>query len=122
MPFKYRDDQRKYQRAWRLDNLDKSRTSARIRHQRIKRKVIDMYGGFCVCCGEQELTFLTIDHIRGGGNQHRKMLGIGGGSKFYYWLRKNNYPTGFRVFCMNCQFGTRFGRTCPHKMRHPSDL
>jgi len=125
MPFKYSKDRRAYQRAWRKANLDKSRTSARNRHRKLKRDIIRVYGGRCACCREQELIFLTIDHVAGGGNQHRKKLKVGGGSKFYYWLRSNNYPLGFQVLCMNCQFGTRFRKTCPHKLsglRHENDL
>ena len=28
----------------------------------------------CACCGEKELSFLTIDHINGKGNIHRKEM------------------------------------------------
>ncbi len=49
------------------------------------------------------LAALSIDHINGGGSKHRKELG-GGGTKFYRWLKKHNYPEGFQVLCMNCQF------------------
>jgi hypothetical protein len=43
---------------------------------------------------------LSIDHINGGGNKHRKTIGW----SLYYWLIAHNYPKGFQVLCMNCQF------------------
>lgn len=74
------------------------------------------YGGetpACVCCGEKELIFLALDHINGGGHQQRKETGGGG---FYTWLRRHNYPEGFRVLCHNCNFGRQInGGTCPHE-------
>jgi hypothetical protein len=30
-------------------------------------------------------------------------------------LRRNNYPEGFQILCMNCQFGKRMNNgVCPH--------
>ena len=34
----------------------------------------------------------------------------------YKWLRKNGFPPGFQVLCMNCQHGKRMCRgICPHQ-------
>lgn len=84
------------------------------RRRQIKLDVMQHYGNICQCCGEKELEFLTIDHINGGGTQHRKQLK---NATIYGWLKKNNYPDGFRVLCMNCNFATRFKKECPHKRR-----
>lgn len=66
----------------------------------------------CTCCGEGTLAFLTFEHIAGGGNEHRKQTGGGG---FISWLRRNNYPAGFEVLCMNCNHGRRVNHgVCPH--------
>jgi len=58
----------------------------------------------CVICSETRLPCLSIDHINGGGNEHRKQIGATAGHGFYEWLRKNNFPSGYQVLCMNCQF------------------
>jgi hypothetical protein len=60
-----------------------------------------------------EERFLTIDHINGGGSQHRKKIGHG---HFYLWLYNHGYPDGYQVLCMNCNFGRymNYG-VCPHK-------
>lgn len=53
----------------------------------------------CQNCDEDIIELLTIDHIEGGGNKHRKETGK---ANLYVWLRKNNYPQGFQILCYNC--------------------
>lgn len=65
----------------------------------------------CVCCGDQHIEFLAIDHIGGGGGAHRKALK---GASINLWLRNNGYPDGFRVLCHNCNWAVQFG-PCPHE-------
>lgn len=68
----------------------------------------------CACCYESRLEFLSIDHINGGGNKHRKELArhyVG----IYQWLEKSSYPSGFRVLCMNCNTAIGFYGYCPHQ-------
>jgi hypothetical protein len=55
----------------------------------------------CIQCGFTDVRALSIDHINGGGNTHRKSIKRG---NMYYWIRKNKFPSGFQVLCMNCQF------------------
>lgn len=81
-----------------------------------KRAIFEHYGGNppkCACCGETTLEFLTIDHVNGGGNKHRKE--IGGGGNFYRWLVKNDFPEGFQVLCMNCNWAKGKYGECPHQ-------
>lgn len=89
--------------------------------QKLKREVIDAYGGRCSCCGELEIVFLTIDHINGGGKKQRSEVG-GFGKKFYLWLKRNNYPKDeFQVLCLNCNFAKgKTGRICPHQLQYRS--
>lgn len=75
------------------------------------------YGGEqpkCACCGENEVKFLCIDHINGGGGKHRKEI-KGKGLTTYIWLKKNGYPNGFQVLCHNCNMAKGFYGLCPHK-------
>jgi hypothetical protein len=82
----------------------------------IKRQIMAAYGSVCACCGESRLPFLTIDHINGNGNEHRKELnGRGCGEIIYRWLIKNDYPKGYRVLCMNCNFAIGHFGFCPHE-------
>ena len=75
--------------------------------------VLIHYGGNppkCACCDETRYEFLTIDHINGGGKQHLKKIGW----HIARWLIKNNYPSGFRVLCLNCNFAFGHYGYCPH--------
>ena len=48
------------------------------------------------------------------GAKHRKEIGHGG-SLMYSWLIKNNFPPGFQLLCMNCNFAKGIhGGICPH--------
>lgn len=85
-----------------------------------KRRIFDHYGWICICCGETEPTFLTIDHINGGGSKHLKELG--GGGKLYGWLIKNNFPEGFQTLCYNCNCSKGHYGQCVHEKFKLIDL
>lgn len=88
------------------------------RHLEFKMKVLNHYSNGkmeCECCKEKILDFLTIDHLNGDGNSHRKKVGSG---HLYKWLIDNNFPEGYGVLCMNCNFGRglKYNKgVCPHK-------
>lgn len=89
------------------------------RDQMIKAAVFAAYGGAkCACCGITDLVFLTIDHIDGSGAKHRKS--DRSAVKIYRWLYRRNFPEGFRVLCMNCNWARRFG-PCPHTLEDKKD-
>jgi len=66
-------------------------------------------------CPENEMAFLVIDHINGGGNQHRKEIKRSGSDSFYRWIRDNNYPDGFQILCANCNMAKGKDGVCPHQ-------
>lgn len=75
------------------------------------------YGNKCLCCGETEPKFLTLDHINNDGHmdrgpkrrltaklldRHRKIIAT-------------NFPDTYRILCFNCNCGReRNGGICPH--------
>jgi hypothetical protein len=61
----------------------------------------------CHCCGYDNVVALSIDHINGGGTQHRKSLPSSSSTALYSWLKRSGYPKGYQVLCMNCQFVKR---------------
>ncbi len=83
--------------------------------QNEKQAAFNQYGGSCACCKEDRPVFLTIDHIEGGGNQHRKTIKTKTGNSFYRWLRQNGYPEGYRVLCWNCNCAFGLFGACPHQ-------
>lgn len=81
--------------------------------RKIRLEVLSAYGNKCSCCGDSHVEFLTLDHIYGGGGMHRQRLGARG---VYYEIKKLGYPKDkYQLLCMNCNFATRWGKTCPHK-------
>jgi hypothetical protein len=78
----------------------------------IKRlKVLDYYGKKCVCCGEQRIEFLAIDHINNDGYKQRKMIK----TNIYDWIIKNSFPKDLQILCHNCNLSKAFYGYCPHK-------
>lgn len=94
--------------------------SNRVLRRRTRDKVFAAYGGYkCVCCGEREPLFLTLDHINNDGGEFRKRV-LGrrtmAGVHTYKWLLKNGCPPVVQVMCMNCQHGKLMnGGVCPHE-------
>ena len=79
----------------------------------IRNIVLDHFHKVCACCGESEPLFLTIDHIDGNGNLHRRLVGK---ADMWRWLVNNKFPPGFQLLCFNCNAGKyRNGGTCPHQ-------
>ncbi len=83
--------------------------------RRLRLDVLKAYGGdppTCACCGETTLEFLNVDHVNGGGHEQRRQLfGKNVGSRFYQWLRSNDYPPGYRVLCSNCNSSMDRGKS-----------
>ena len=95
---------------------EKRLAAHKIAHQKLKLEVFEAYGGIkCQCCGESHVEFLSIDHIAGGGRAHRKeVFGKPDGGNLFAWLKRNGYPEGYRVLCMNCNCAYGFQGYCPH--------
>jgi len=87
----------------------------KVWRSKIRLEILNAYGGLCACCGELRLEFLSVDHIAGGGNAHRRALGCPSGLGFYLWLKRENYPNGFRILCHNCNMARGFYGYCPHE-------
>ncbi|WP_148640053.1 hypothetical protein [Aureimonas sp. AU20] len=88
-----------------------------FRMSTLKGETYAAYGGpVCNCCGETEPLFLSIDHVNNDGNLHRKEIPkVNGGYSMYVWLKRQGFPAGFQILCMNCQTGKmRNNGICPH--------
>jgi len=140
-PEEYKARRAELMRAWRLANSEKARATVRKTAERreakepgakkmsdakyrrkLKNDVFTAYGARCVCCGEDDTRFLTLDHINSdGADQRRKLKGHRGqaGLGFYTWVRQNNYPDDLQLLCWNCNSGRHYnGGVCPHN-DHP---
>jgi len=108
---------RAYQRKYREEHIEEYKQRAKEYRERITLEVMTHYSKgkpVCVCCGEERMEFLTIDHVEGGGTAHRKVLGRYG-KHFYRWLYQQGFPDGYQILCYNCNCSLgRFGY-CPHE-------
>ena len=90
-------------RARRAADLGAARAAEAAWRDRLRDRVFGHYGRSCACCGSTES--LTIDHVNGGGAEHRRdVLGApsGSGIKFYRWLVREGFPDGFQALSMPC--------------------
>lgn len=102
-------------KRYRENNVAKFKEYHKKRQQEMKKKIVSFYSNgecVCACCGEKNIEFLSVDHIKGDGNLHRKEIGQG----LYTWLIKNNMPEGFRILCMNCNHSYGHYNMCPHNI------
>ncbi len=112
-PEPVKDYQKEYHRRNRSYCLVRAKRYHEAHKGELKAEVMAAYGGKCTCCGEDQLEFLTIDHINGGGNKHRRSIGW---ASLYRWLKKNGFPKkGFQVLCWNCNIAKGFYGKCPHQ-------
>jgi hypothetical protein len=108
-----REHVRAYQREWKANNPENVKAQSAAAWQKLRREVIEAYGGLCRCCGVSDLPFLTIDHVNVDGAAHRKL--VGAGAPMYYDIRRRGFPAGFQVLCHNCNQGRYInGGICPH--------
>lgn len=78
-------------------------TKARLREyrQRVRNQFFALYGNKCSLCACPILEFLEIDHIGGGGRQHRKQCG--GNIRMWKLVIAEGYrPDKYRTLCRAC--------------------
>ena len=107
-------------RQWRKKNPDRNRELGRQNAHdaltRIKNDVFEAYGNKCVCCGEKEIHFLTLDHIYGVPDRHKSGSGKRiTGLAFWRIIKKENFPKDCRILCWNCNASYGFYGFCPHQ-------
>ncbi len=94
--------------AKRQARRDADKNKQREYRRKIKDDVFSYYANgtpVCAMCGYTDMRALCLDHINGGGREHREQLapkGRCGSTHMYVWLRKRGYPAGFQVLCENC--------------------
>ena len=104
-----------HQRRYRNNKEERLATTRKCVQEK-KDKLYNLLGGYtCRCCGETEPMFLTIDHVNGGGANHRKSLSS---NSIYFGnlLKDPEVASKYQVLCSNCNSGRyRNGGICPHR-------
>lgn len=107
---------KKQDKKWRENHKDivskRNVSYSKQYRDKMRELVFNHYGRKCICCGENNIKFLTIDHIDGDGRKHRIKIH----NHIHIWLVNNNFPNEFQVLCYNCNCGKRMNNgICPHK-------
>lgn len=114
----HREEYNKRNRERIRANPEPHRLANQKYQMKLRLEVLNAYADGvpqCACCKESHIEFLAIDHIGGGGNMHRKQIGQGWG-RLYLWLKRQGYPSGYRVLCHNCNMSLAFYGYCPHQV------
>ena len=93
------------------------------RNLKIRLTVLQAYSKnnepYCNCCGASHVDILAIDHVGGGGNNHRKKLknSTHEPSNLYSYLIKlhkktGNWPDGYQVLCVSCNWISHLHGSC----------
>lgn len=107
-----------YQHEWYLANLEKKRVKSKQYNIDLKIETVAAYGGKCICCGQTDWHFLTIDHIDKRGRDRDKDENGKNitGYRLYLALRKLGYPQGdYRCLCFDCNCVRGVYGFCPHE-------
>lgn len=81
--------------------LESQRKSINSRSKKARLIVLNHYGPECVYCGQENIIFLTIDHINNNGSTHRKQE-KSSKSCISLWIIRHGFPPDFQVLCYNC--------------------
>lgn len=102
-------------KRWSEEHRTQEREADRRRRVSLRVEMLAAYGDRCACCSESTPEFLALDHIGGGGNEHRRSVTIRGGHRTYLWLKRQGFPKDrFRLLCHNCNLSRGLYGYCPH--------
>jgi len=104
--------------AYQTKFRDKRIAAHKEAQQRLKLETFQAYSDvipFCKCCQVMPIEFLTIDHINGSEfSSADRRKGLDSGNALYRRLKREGWPPGYRVLCMNCNFSVGHFGYCPH--------
>ena len=117
-PFYYCDHhmrtRKSHKKTHYMKTKNKHNEDMLARYHGLRRDVFELYGNVCNCCGESEYVFLALDHVQGGGTQHRKERG--GNYGVYVDALKTHDPDRFQILCHNCNMAKHTLGICPHQL------
>jgi predicted restriction endonuclease len=112
--------EKEYAKKYSEENKEVMIIRRKERSTRLRNIVLEHYGGKCVCCGESQIEFLSIDHVNNDGAIERKEKHLRG-PNLYSYIIKNGFPNSYRVLCYNCNMSLGMHGYCPHNVIVPSD-
>ena len=97
----------------------------RVENSKLK---IELFGNKCMCCGEDNILKLTIDHVNNDGSLKR--CADGAGLRILRKIKSNKIDKNeYQLLCWNCNYSKHVGEgICKHKREYsciltkPSDV
>lgn len=86
---------------------DHFRQKAAETNWRRRLAILAILGSKCVRCGFDDPRALQVDHVNGGGSQHRKSLSHSWGSKFWE-AELSERRAAYQLLCANCNWIKRY--------------
>ena len=99
----------------------------RLSRYRLRRQLIEKYGGACACCGIAGFAFLCLDHVFNDGNVERKYVSRSHTVLYRWLLHQKGINPRYQLLCWNCNMAKYHnGGVCPHvtarRARGPASL
>lgn len=101
-------------KLWGKKNHEKRQEIITRCRRKLRQEMISKYGGKCICCGEDNIIFLAMDHKNDDGVQERKKFNLRSSAEFYYFIKKQGFPKKYQILCYNCNWAKARGG-CPHQ-------
>ena len=101
---KNKDHYDRWRNIYRQNNKSKIQNESAERNMAYKKEAFAAYSDGKICCARcsvSDIDVLTLDHIDGGGRKHRAAIKL---NRIYLWVKREKYPPGFQVLCMNCNW------------------
>ncbi len=99
---------------------DIANETCRRNHADKRLKALSVYGTVCHCCGENNPSLLTFDHVNNDGYSDRGTRKDN--NSVIYALARGEYREDIQVECYNCNMGRASnGGVCPHKVSFYTD-
>ena len=100
------------ERARIVGRSEKGKLYRKRATDKLRQQIFNAYGNSCACCKETEQSFLTLDHINGGGTKARKETP-------YVWgkVRSENFPNTYQLLCWNCNWSKHKLGQCAHTIQ-----
>lgn len=105
------EDKAQYSKQYYQDNKDALAEYYSDYRLRLKEEMVEVFGGCCSECGEDDVIVLVLDHINNNAQLDREENNHNGGFKLYSRLKRLGWPKeGYQLLCHNCNYRKEFWR------------
>jgi hypothetical protein len=81
-------------------NTEWNRNYSRIIREKFRKEIFNKFGNKCIKCGFSDIRALQIDHVYGGGDKERKIVG----NLQFYRLVLRDTTGKYQLLCANCNW------------------